>query len=496
MSNISRAKVWENGENYNRYITAELTSFRKNAWKAQIVSHFPADQKMKVLDVGTGPGFFSCILAEEKHDVTGIDFSDGMLKCAAQNAEKLGISPRFIKMDINALQFDDESFDVIVTRNVTWTLTYPEKVYAEFRRILKPGGMLLIYDANWHLHFFDEDKMARVRKREQNHLKKYGREEYVSSGNMEYLATAPLSRTERPQWDEKVLSNLGFDVTIHEDIGRTVYEEWEKELYGESPLFEICAVKREKSRQENNMHTYWQKRAETFGFSNSKDSLAEIGARFQRYFPKGDLKILDVGTGTGVISASIALLGYDVTAIDLCSNMIKKAKENTQGMGLNIDFMCTSASDLPFEDDTFDVIVSRNVTWALAEPEKTFLQWQRVLKPGGLLIYMDANHYYYHHNEDEWKNRELFTKINGSCHVDSGVDASYDYSLCDNTAYDLPMSKLNRPYEWDDVVLPKLGFDIIAEEITKPQNKLKYGLAEGVSTGFMVVAMNGKECKG
>ena len=35
----------------------------------------------------------------------------------------------------------------------------------------------------------------------------------------------------------------GFAVTVTEDVGRFVYEEWEKDLYGESPLFEICAVK-------------------------------------------------------------------------------------------------------------------------------------------------------------------------------------------------------------------------------------------------------------
>lgn len=146
-------------------------------------------------------------------------------------------------MDINVLEFEDGCFDVIVTRNVTWTLEYPERVYEEFKRILRPGGILLIYDANWHMHYFDKVAMKRVRNREQKHFEKYGREEVVCCDDTDYFMPLPLSGTNRPGWDHEVLRKLGFDVAIEEDLGRKVYEEWEKELYGESPLFEICARK-------------------------------------------------------------------------------------------------------------------------------------------------------------------------------------------------------------------------------------------------------------
>ena len=254
MDKEERAKRWSSGEGYNRYITSELNSFRKDAWKKQICEHFGGRQGLEILDVGTGPGFFACILSEEGHKLTGIDASEGMLKCAADNAERLGVQPKLLHMDVNEMRFADESFDVIVLRNVSWTLQYPEKVYTEFKRLLKPGGMLLIYDANWHMHFFDAALMERVHAREQRYLEKYGRQEIVSSGDMEYYKTAPLSHTWRPDWDRKVLTNLGFDVTITEDIGRFVYEEWEKDLYGESPLFEICAVKRGEPDTQTRMH--------------------------------------------------------------------------------------------------------------------------------------------------------------------------------------------------------------------------------------------------
>ena len=373
MGDLMRKK-WESGDGYNRYITAELASFRKMAWKQRLLQHFTAGQPLRILDAGCGPGFFSCILAEEGYDVTGIDLSEGMLSHAKQNADRLMVRPTFLQMDLNALEFEEETFDVIVTRNVTWTLPNPERTYSAFHRVLKPNGKLLIYDANWYLHFFDEKKLEETRQREAAHLAKYGEEELVAKRDEEMFRIAPLTSTVRPDWDQTTLRNFDFDVTVTENIGHFVYEQWEKDLYADCPLFEICAVKREKSQEEQNMHTYWQKRSETFGFAERKESLQELGARYQRYMPTEPQKVLDVGTGTGMVAAAIACNGHHVTGVDLCSNMIEKAKQNTESLNLNIDFVCTSAGDLPFADDTFDVIVSRNLTWALPDPEATFLQ--------------------------------------------------------------------------------------------------------------------------
>lgn len=243
MKKEERQKPWGDGEDYNRYIVSELSSFRKNAWKKQIGEHLNGKKGLKILDAGTGPGFFACILSEEGQQVTAIDYSDRMLACARENALKLSVQCDFRKMNINHLMFQNEEFDVIVTRNVTWTLEHPERVYREFKRILKKNGLLLIYDANWHLHFFDEAKLKSVREREKRHLRKYGQKEIVAVENREFFATAPLTSIVRPAWDKSILEGIGMEVQIQGDIGKNVYEEWEKDLYKESPLFEICARK-------------------------------------------------------------------------------------------------------------------------------------------------------------------------------------------------------------------------------------------------------------
>lgn len=53
-----KAKRWSSGVGYNRYITSELNSFRKDAWKDTMLKHFGTKQNLNILDVGTGPGFF------------------------------------------------------------------------------------------------------------------------------------------------------------------------------------------------------------------------------------------------------------------------------------------------------------------------------------------------------------------------------------------------------------------------------------------------------
>ena len=242
-----KKETWGDGTFYNDYINDELNSFRKQAWKDQVGAHLTGEG-LKILDFGTGPGFFACILSEMGHEVTAVDGAESMLMHARDNAKRLGVTPEFIYKNINDLDYPDNTFDAAISRNVTWTLKYPEKVYANMLRMLKPGGKLIIYDANWHLHFFDDELYEKVMKREEEHFKKYGDSKGVKgvsgkSRDPERFKDNPLANIVRPAWDVSVLESLGANVTTQEDVGSKVYEEWEKELYGESLLFEICAVK-------------------------------------------------------------------------------------------------------------------------------------------------------------------------------------------------------------------------------------------------------------
>ncbi len=178
--------------------------------------------------------------------VVGIDCADGMLEIAKRNAADCEAQPVFLKMDGEKMDFPKNEFDVIVSRNVTWTLREPKKVYKECQRILRPGGKLLIFDANWYHHLYDDTVASQVKKRYETCLLQYGDafesvEELPQEFDPEKL---PLSSVYHPTWDVSVLQALGYvDVFTKENISETLWNAKEKLLYGESPLFFISANK-------------------------------------------------------------------------------------------------------------------------------------------------------------------------------------------------------------------------------------------------------------
>jgi ubiquinone/menaquinone biosynthesis C-methylase UbiE len=102
-----------------------------------------------VLDVGTGPGFLALLLAELGHRVRGLDLSPGMVAQARRLAAERGLAATFDVGDAEALPEAEASYDALVSRNVLWTLPHPERALADWRRVLKPGGLLVVVDGDW-----------------------------------------------------------------------------------------------------------------------------------------------------------------------------------------------------------------------------------------------------------------------------------------------------------------------------------------------------------
>ena len=103
----------------------------------------------RVLDVGTGTGHVSLLLAELGHDVTGIDLSDGMLAKAREKAAALPNPPDLRLGDAVAPDFPPGSFDVVASRYVLWTLRTPRAAAENWRALLRPGGLLAAVDSTW-----------------------------------------------------------------------------------------------------------------------------------------------------------------------------------------------------------------------------------------------------------------------------------------------------------------------------------------------------------
>ncbi|UUP17395.1 class I SAM-dependent methyltransferase [Nitratireductor thuwali] len=102
----------------------------------------------QVLDIACGTGEVSRMLCGLGATVTGIDFSETML--ARARRKLVGQAWRGLLCDAEALALlPDAHFDLVVTRHLVWTLTDPMAAFTEWRRVLKPGGRILIVDGNW-----------------------------------------------------------------------------------------------------------------------------------------------------------------------------------------------------------------------------------------------------------------------------------------------------------------------------------------------------------
>lgn len=96
----------------------------------------------KVLDVATGPGVAALLAAPKvgpTGSIVGVDFSEAMLAIARQKADKEGLAVEFVRGDVEALDFPERSFDVVLS-NCGLGTTEPEKSLPSIRRMIKPGG--------------------------------------------------------------------------------------------------------------------------------------------------------------------------------------------------------------------------------------------------------------------------------------------------------------------------------------------------------------------
>lgn len=101
---------------------------------------------LDALDAGCGTGFLSFELARRGHRVVGIDFAPAMLAEARRKAAEENASVRFEQGDAERLPFASDSFDLVVSRHVLWTLPHPEAAIDEWIRVLRPGGRLVVVD--------------------------------------------------------------------------------------------------------------------------------------------------------------------------------------------------------------------------------------------------------------------------------------------------------------------------------------------------------------
>ena len=217
----------------------ELENEMGQRWLREIQRFLPEGGSLDILDVGTGTGFFAILLAEKGHRVEGIDLTPAMLEEARWLAKQRNLDITFREMDAQNLDYPNDSFDVVISRNLTWTLPDPESAYAEWFRVLKPGGVLLNFDAAYAAHV----RSHSVQNRKVAPDSPYGHvgmTDALQQENDAITLSMDIGQA-RPEWDGKVLTRIGFQsFQADTQVGKRLLGELDLTT---APMFGIFARK-------------------------------------------------------------------------------------------------------------------------------------------------------------------------------------------------------------------------------------------------------------
>lgn len=130
----------------NRFLSAGVDV----GWRKKAIRQLISSNPQNILDVATGTGDFALtsyeILKPEK--ITGIDISEGMLNIGRKKIEKAGLQDKIelLNGDSEAILFDDNTFDAVTVAFGVRNFENLEKGLAEIKRVLKPGGKLIVLE--------------------------------------------------------------------------------------------------------------------------------------------------------------------------------------------------------------------------------------------------------------------------------------------------------------------------------------------------------------
>ena len=98
-------------------------------------------------------------------------------------------------------------------------------------------------------------------------------------------------------------------------------------------------------------------------------------------------RVLDVGCGTGVVAITAAQKGADATALDLTPELLTRARENAALAGAAVSWKEGDVEALPFEESSFDVVLSQFGHMFAPRAEVATREMLRVLKPAGRIAF-------------------------------------------------------------------------------------------------------------
>ncbi len=214
----------------------EAHSEKKELWQQEFSRYFSHEKPLDILDAGCGAGFFEMVLSPLGHNITGIDLTPEMVEEGQKLLSRHGVYAPLHVMDAEEPDFPEESFDVIVSRNLVWTLPHPAEAYARWKRLLRPGGRLLVFDAEYAKGYHKYDQSQNC-----SHLML---DDEMKEECHRIYHMLSISALDRPDWDVRALQELGYSEVMADDLVWDRLYASQDDFYMPDRMFSVTAVKK------------------------------------------------------------------------------------------------------------------------------------------------------------------------------------------------------------------------------------------------------------
>jgi SAM-dependent methyltransferase len=136
-----------------------------------------------------------------------------------------------------------------------------------------------------------------------------------------------------------------------------------------------------------------------WGINYNEVGQAQVTGKLRKalgHEPRRYARALEIGAGTGYFTLNLLRAGVvgEAVATDISPGMLSRLERSAAELGLEVETAACDAAELPFEDDSFDLVFGHAVLHHLTDLRRAFREFRRVLRPGGAVAFCGEPSYY------------------------------------------------------------------------------------------------------